>query len=230
MKSVSSEVIISLRDVSKIYPMGKTNLYALNHIDLDIYTGEVLVVVGPSGSGKTTLLNLIGATDRPSEGKIFFKNQELTRFSDRQLTLYRRYDIGFVFQFYNLLPTLTALENIQVVTEISKNPMDPLKALELVGLKDYAGQFPAEMSGGQQQRVSIARAIAGNPSLLLCDEPTGALDSVMGKQIVELLVRINRQLKKNVILVTHNESLISVGDRVVYFMDGKMVRVTMQKS
>jgi putative ABC transport system ATP-binding protein len=225
MATAESSILFHLDGLSKIYTMGQSVLYALNRVTLDIYAGEFLMIMGPSGSGKTTLLNIVGATDRPTEGKLYFKDQELTSFSDRALTRYRRDEVGFIFQFYNLLPTLTALENVQVSTEIAQHPMKPLDALTLVDLQTYANHFPAELSGGQQQRVSVARALAGDPSILLCDEPTGALDSAMSKQIIDLLVKINREFKKTIIFITHNEHLSAVGDRVVYLSDGKIVRI-----
>jgi len=221
---MQKEVLLTLRDVSKIYSMGETKLYALNKVNLEIRKGEFIVVLGPSGSGKSTLLNIIGATDRPTEGSIVFLNQDLTKASDRVLTLYRRNEVGFIFQFYNLLPTLTALENVQVATEIAKAPLDPLETLDIVELKNYADHFPSQMSGGEQQRVAIARALASNPSMLLCDEPTGALDSKTSQKILDLLVHLCRDLKKNVMLITHNRELAKLGDRVIELKDGKIVK------
>lgn len=222
-------VILRMKDVYKIYVMGESKLYALNDINMEIYDGEFLVISGPSGSGKSTAMNIIGATDRPTKGDVYFLEQDLSKASDKALTLYRRNQVGFVFQFYNLLPTLTALENVEVATEIAKNPMDPLEALNLVGLKNYASHFPAQMSGGQQQRVSIARAIAGNPRLLLCDEPTGALDSEMSQQVIELLIKICKQLKKTVVMITHDDELAKVGDRIIDIKDGKIEQVIVQE-
>lgn len=225
---MEKEVLIRLVDVSKIYKMGDTSLYAMDHVNFEIYDGEFLVISGPSGSGKSTTMNIIGGTDCPTEGEVYFLDQNLTKASNYQLTLYRRNHVGFIFQFYNLLPTLTALENVEVTTEISKNPMSPMKALELVGLKDYADHFPAQLSGGQQQRVSIARALAGNPQLLLCDEPTGALDSEMSDQIIALLIDVNQKLKKTIVMITHNDDLAKVGDRIIEIKDGKVEKLVVQ--
>lgn len=222
------EIIYSLRGVSRIYKMGENLLYALNKIDLDIYKGEFLAVIGPSGSGKSTLLNILGGMDRPNEGTVNFIGLDLAIASDYKLTLYRRNEIGFVFQFFNLLPTLTALENVDVVSEIATNPMKPIEALKLVGLADRANHFPAEMSGGQQQRVAIARALASTPKVLLCDEPTGSLDSKTSKNVLSLLVEICRNLNRNVIMITHNIELAKVGDRVVKIKDGHIEEIIVQ--
>jgi len=215
-----SEVLLSLQGISKIYPVGDTKFYALNHVDLTLYRGEFLIVLGPSGSGKSTLLNIIGGTDRPSEGSILFKGEDLAKTSDRKLTNYRRNEIGFVFQFYNLLPTLTALENVQVATEIAEHPLDPLTVLDLVGIKLLANHFPSQMSGGEQQRVAIARALASNPSMLLCDEPTGALDSKTSDKVLNLLLDLCHQLNKNVVFITHNEEIAKIGHRIIHLKDG----------
>ena len=225
-----NNTLLTLQGVSKIYQMGETKLYALNNIDLEIYRGEFLVVLGPSGSGKTTLLNIVGGMDRPSEGKILFEDQDIAKASDHTLTLYRRNKIGFIFQYYNLLPTLTALENVEVSVEIAEEPMDPRKALEIVELKDFANHFPAQMSGGEQQRVAIARALAGNPDILLCDEPTGALDSKTGQITLDLLVDLNKRLHKNIILITHNQKLAELGDRIIKLKDGKIEEINAKQS
>lgn len=209
--------------------LGENKIYALNNIDLDIYNGELVVILGPSGSGKSTLLNMIGGTDRPSLGKIIFEHQDLAKLPDRALTLYRRNKIGFVFQFYNLIPTLTALENIEVVTAIAKNPLDSLQALEMVELKHLADHFPSQMSGGQQQRVAIARALASNPQILLCDEPTGALDSKTGKIVLKLLVDVGAHFKKTIVLITHNYDIAKLGNRVIKIKDGKIEDIQVQK-
>jgi putative ABC transport system ATP-binding protein len=214
------EIVYSLRGISRIYKMGETLLYALNKVDLDIYRGEFLVVTGPSGSGKSTLLNVIGGMDRSSEGEIKFGDFNLTRASDRELTIYRRNEIGFVFQFFNLLPTLTALENVDVVAEIATEPMEPIEALKLVGLTDRKDHFPSQMSGGEQQRVAIARALASTPQVLLCDEPTGSLDSKMSERVLSLLIEICRKFNKNVVMITHNLELTKIGDRIVKIKDG----------
>jgi len=225
----NTDVILTLQGVSKIYQMGETELYALNNIDLEIYRGEFLIILGPSGSGKTTLLNILGGIDHPTTGRILFKNQDIAKISDYALTLYRRNQIGFVFQYYNLIPTLTALENVQVTVEIAAKPMDPKKALEIVGLQDFADHFPAQLSGGQQQRVAIARALASNPEILLCDEPTGALDSKMGRTILALLADLNKRLKKNVVFITHNQNIARLGDRIIKLKDGKIEEIEIQE-
>ena len=222
------ETIYSLRGVSRIYKMGENLLYALNKIDLDVYRGEFLVVTGPSGSGKSTLLNILGGMDRPDEGMVKFGNLNLAVSSDRELTLYRRNEIGFVFQFFNLLPTLTALENVDVVSEIATEPMKPIEALKLVGIEKRADHFPAEMSGGEQQRVAIARALASTPQVLLCDEPTGSLDSKMSEKVLALLIEICRKLNRNVVMITHNPLLTKVGDRVVTIKDGHIEDIIVQ--
>lgn len=225
----NTDVILTLQGVSKIYRMGETELYALNNVDLEIYRGEFLIILGPSGSGKTTLLNMLGGIDHPTTGKIRFENQDIAKVSDYALTLYRRNQIGFVFQYYNLIPTLTALENVQVTVEIAAKPMDSRKALEIVGLQDFADHFPAQMSGGQQQRVAIARALASNPEILLCDEPTGALDSKMGRTILALLADLNKRLKKNVVFITHNQNIARLGDRIIKLKDGKIEEIEIQE-
>ena len=216
------ETILSARSASKIYRMGEVDVPALREASLDIYDGEFLIIVGPSGSGKSTLLNIIGGMDRPTSGTVRFLDQELGGASDRELTQYRRSQVGFVFQFYNLVPTLTALENVQVAVEIVADPLDPMEALRMVGLDDRADHFPSQLSGGQQQRVSIARALASNPRLLLCDEPTGALDIEMSKQVLSLLVELNRNLRKTVVLITHNNAISAIGDRVAVIRDGSI--------
>jgi putative ABC transport system ATP-binding protein len=225
-----TDTLLTLQSVSKIYQMGETKLYALNNIDLEIYCGEFLVVLGPSGSGKTTLLNIVGGMDRPSEGEILFEEQDIAKASDYALTLYRRNKIGYIFQYYNLLPTLTALENVEVSVEIAEQPMDPRKALEIVQLKEFANHFPSQMSGGEQQRVAIARALAGNPEILLCDEPTGALDSKTGQVILDLLVDLNKRLQKNIIFITHNQKLAELGDRIIKLKDGKIEEINAKQS
>ncbi len=214
------DVLISVRNASRVYRMGEVDVHALRDASLDIRAGEFLVILGPSGSGKSTLLNLIGGMDRATSGEVRFHGRDLGHCSDRELTEYRRVEVGFVFQFYNLVPMLTALENVQVAAEISDDPMDPLQALTLVDLADRAGHFPGQLSGGQQQRVALARALAGNPSLLLCDEPTGALDLTTSRQMLGLLLRLNRGLGKTVVLITHNGAIARIADRVAYISDG----------
>jgi putative ABC transport system ATP-binding protein len=216
----AAQVIISVQSVSKVYRMGEVDVPALRDANLDILDGEFLIIVGPSGSGKSTLLNLIGGMDRPSSGHLRFLDRDLSKASDYELTLFRRREVGFIFQFYNLVPTLTALENVQVAVELAEKPLDPMEALRLVALTDRADYFPAQLSGGQQQRVSIARALAGNPRLLLCDEPTGALDLVTSRQVLGLLVKLNQELKKTVVIITHNSAINEIGHRVATIRDG----------
>jgi putative ABC transport system ATP-binding protein len=213
-------VVLSVQSVSKIYRMGEVDVPALRDSSIDIYEGEFLIIVGPSGSGKSTLLNLIGGMDRPTSGKLIFEGKDISQARDSELTLYRRHQVGFVFQFYNLVPTLTALENVQVAVELVPDPMDPMEALSLVGLDTRADHFPSQLSGGQQQRVSIARALAGNPRLLLCDEPTGALDVKTSRQVLELLVNVSGNLGKTVVLITHNSAIAQLGNRVAQILDG----------
>ncbi len=220
--SVDRKVIFSVEAASKVYRMGEVDVPALRDASIDIYDGEFLIIVGPSGSGKSTLLNLIGGMDRPSSGRLTFLGQDLGAASDPELTLFRRNQVGFVFQFYNLVPTLTAIENVQVAAEIVPDPLDSREALSMVGLEDRADHFPSQLSGGEQQRVSIARALAGNPRLLLCDEPTGALDIETSKQVLGLLVDLNRNLGKTVVLITHNGAIANLGDRVARIRDGTM--------
>jgi len=222
--------LLSARAVSKIYRMGEIQVPALREVDLDIQTGEILAILGPSGSGKSTLLNMIGGMDRPTSGRILFGEQDLTHASERQLTLFRRHQIGFVFQFFNLVPTLTALENVQVAVDLARQPLEAGEALRVVGLEDRAGHFPSQLSGGQQQRVAIARALATNPNLLLCDEPTGNLDSVTGAQIMELLERLNRERGKTVVVITHNALVSRMAHRTAEIRDGRIVRITPNSS
>ncbi len=225
MAAADDSALIAVRDVSKVYRMGEVDVPALRDASLDIRDGEFLVVVGPSGSGKSTLLNIIGGMDRPSSGTVRFLDQDLAEANDRELTLYRREQIGFIFQFYNLVPTLTALENVQVATELVDEPMDPEEALGLVHLEDRAGHFPSQLSGGEQQRVSIARALASQPRLLLCDEPTGALDMDTGKQVLGMLADLNERLGKTVVLITHNNAISGLGHRVAQLHDGSIREV-----
>ena len=216
------QVVVSVGGVSKIYRMGEVDVRALREASIDIYDGEFLIIVGPSGSGKSTLLNMIGGMDRPTSGAIRFENQDLSRASERELTLYRRRQVGFIFQFYNLIPTLTALENVQVATEVVPDPMRPEEALELVGLADRSSHFHSQLSGGEQQRVAVARALASNPRLLLCDEPTGALDLETSLDVLGLLVKLNETLKKTVVLITHNGAIAGIGHRVALIRDGAL--------
>ena len=220
-----SEAIFSVSGLTKIYTSGEVEVRALAGLDLEIQTGEMVVLLGPSGSGKSTLLNIMGGLDHATSGTLLFKKQDLTRFDDQALTIYRRDHVGFVFQFYNLLPSLTAFENVALATEIAANPMRPDDALALVGLKDRLHHFPAQLSGGEQQRVAIARAIAKRPEVLLCDEPTGALDSKTGVKVIEALLSVNEQLGTTTAIITHNASIQGVADRVFHFADGKISKI-----
>jgi putative ABC transport system ATP-binding protein len=200
--------------------MGEVEVHALRSASIDIREGEVLVILGPSGSGKSTLLNLIGGMDRPTSGSVIYRGQDISRYTDHQLTMYRRHEVGFVFQFYNLVPTLTALENVEVVTEIARNPIKASEALSLVGLTKRSHHFPAQMSGGEQQRVALARAIASNPQLLLCDEPTGALDIRTSRDVLGLLLRFNKEQGRTVVIITHNAAICGISDRIAHIRDG----------
>ena len=218
-------VVFHVHDVTKVYPMGEVEVQALRGVDMDLYRGELVVLLGPSGSGKSTLLNILGGLDTPTAGHVLYRGRDLTRASERELTDYRRYHVGFVFQFYNLIPSLTARENVAVVTEIARTPMRPEEALDLVGLGNRLDHFPAQLSGGEQQRVAIARAIAKNPQVLLCDEPTGALDSTTGIVVLEAIERVNRELGTATAVITHNASIAQMADRVIYMGDGLITRV-----
>ena len=214
--------IFSAHGVTKVYRSGEVEVFALRGVDLDLYEGEIAVLLGPSGSGKSTLLNIMGGLDRATAGEVRFRGQDLTAFSERQLTRFRRDHVGFVFQFYNLIPSLTAWENVALVTEISSNPMKPDEALEMVGLRDRMAHFPAQLSGGEQQRVAIARAIAKRPEVMLCDEPTGALDSKTGILVLEALSRINEEMKTTMAIITHNAGIRQIAHRVFTFKDGRI--------
>jgi putative ABC transport system ATP-binding protein len=216
---------LSGRGLTKTYHTGEVDVHALRGVDLALYPGELVVMLGPSGSGKSTLLNILGGLDTASEGEVRYRDQDLTRADERTLTEYRRYHVGFVFQFYNLMPSLTARENVAAVTEIARAPMTPEEALALVHLQDRMDHFPAQLSGGEQQRVAIARAIAKNPAVLLCDEPTGALDSKTGVLVLEALERANRELGTTTALITHNAGIAAMADRVVQIMDGRISSV-----
>jgi putative ABC transport system ATP-binding protein len=217
-----TETIFTAKALTKTYTSGEVQVHALRGLDLAISAGEVVVLLGPSGSGKSTLLNIMGGLDHATSGQLFFKQQELTKLDDRGLTVYRRKHIGFVFQFYNLIPSLTAYENVSLVTDISEHPMTPADALALVGLEARMHHFPSQLSGGEQQRVAIARAIAKRPEVLLCDEPTGALDSKTGIRVIEALLSVNRQLGTTTLIITHNASIQEVADRVLFFADGQV--------
>ncbi len=221
----AAERVFEISNLTKVYRTGDTEVSALRGVDATFFRGEMVVLLGPSGSGKSTLLNILGGLDAPTSGSVRFDGRELTRFSDRELTLYRRDHVGFVFQFYNLIPSLTALENVALVTDISRNPIDPADALALVGLEKRMAHFPAELSGGEQQRVAIARAVAKRPEIMLCDEPTGALDSKTGVLVLEALVRTNREIGTTTAIITHNASIAQIGDRVFHFLDGRISQV-----
>ena len=216
---------VTLKDVKKIYQMGEVEIMAAAGIDFEIKKGEFAVVVGPSGAGKTTVLNILGGMDTASEGQVLVDGQDIATYSTKQLTAYRRDDIGFVFQFYNLIPNLTALENVELALQICKNPMDAKEVLEEVGLGDRLDNFPAQLSGGEQQRVSIARALAKNPKLLLCDEPTGALDYNTGKSILKLLQDTCRNNGMTVILITHNSAIAPMAVRVIKIKNGRVDKI-----
>ena len=220
-----SEIVFSAQGLTKIYTSGEVQVHALRGLDLEVSTGEVVVLLGPSGSGKSTLLNIMGGLDHATSGQLFFKDQELTKLDDRELTSYRREHVGFVFQFYNLIPSLTAYENVALVTEISEHPMRPDEALSLVGLENRIDHFPSQLSGGEQQRVAIARAVAKRPEVLLCDEPTGAIDSKTGVRVIDALLSVNAQLGTTTLIITHNASIQDVANRVLFFADGKISRI-----
>jgi putative ABC transport system ATP-binding protein len=217
--------VFQARGLTKVYSMGEVEVHALRGVDLELYAGEFVVLLGPSGSGKSTLLNILGGLDAPSAGTVFYKGQQLTDFDDAGLTRYRRENVGFVFQFYNLIPSLTARENVALVTDIASKPMNPSDALAMVNLNERQDHFPAQLSGGEQQRVAIARAVAKNPSVLLCDEPTGALDVRTGVLVLEAISRINRELGTTTAVITHNAVIAEMADRVISISDGKIMHV-----
>lgn len=221
-----AERMFRTEGLSKVYSSGEVKVHALSGVDLELFEGEFTVLLGPSGSGKSTLLNILGGLDHASGGRVWFRQRELTGLSDRALTRFRRDHVGFVFQFYNLVPSLTARENVQLVTDIAPDPMPPAEALERVGLAKRMDHFPSELSGGEQQRVAIARAIAKRPEVLLCDEPTGALDSTTGVQVLTALEQINTQLGTTTAVITHNAAIRKMAHRVVRFQDGKVVEVS----
>lgn len=214
---------IEFQNVSKVYTMGEVRINALHDASFTANKGEICVIVGPSGAGKTTLLNILGGMDTLTSGNVFIDGEDISKFNRRRLTSYRRYDVGFVFQFYNLIQNLTALENVELATQICKDPLDPEKTLERVGLAERAKNFPSQLSGGEQQRVSIARALAKNPKLLLCDEPTGALDYNTGKQILKLLQDTSRETGMTVIIITHNGALTAMADRIIKVKSGTVI-------
>ena len=216
----SAQTVFRVTGLGKVYRTGDVEVHALRGVDFTASRGEFIVILGPSGSGKSTFLNIIGGLDRASAGEAWFEDHELTRLDEAGLTRYRRDHVGFIFQFYNLVPSLTARENVQLVTEISRQPMTPQEALALVGLEDRMDHFPAQLSGGEQQRVAIARAIAKRPDVLLCDEPTGALDSKTGIRVLEALTRVNAEIGATTLVITHNAAIQEIADRVVRFANG----------
>lgn len=215
--------VFRARGLSKVYHMGEVEVHALREIDLDIFEREFVVLLGPSGSGKSTLLNILGGLDAPTSGEAHWRDHNLVGASDADLTLYRREHVGFVFQFYNLIPSLTVLENVELVSEISVKPLAPLEVLRLVGLEGRISHFPAQLSGGEQQRVAVARAIVKSPDVLLCDEPTGALDYETGKVVLEAIARVNRQLGTTTVVITHNAAIAGMADRVLRLGGGRIV-------
>lgn len=224
-----NNIVFQVRDLTKVYKMGEVEVHALRGANLELFSGELIVLLGPSGSGKSTLLNILGGLDTATSGFVSYRGKELTRASEQELTEYRRFHVGFVFQFYNLIPSLTARENVAVVTEIAVNPMSPEDALALVGLSDRMDHFPAQLSGGEQQRVAIARAISKNPEVLLCDEPTGALDSQTGIVVLEALERVNRELGTATAIITHNIDIADMADRIIHLSNGKISEVAVNK-
>lgn len=223
------ENIFQVRDLTKVYKMGEVEVHALRGVNMELYVGELVVLLGPSGSGKSTLLNIMGGLDTATGGSVSYRGKDLTQATEKELTEYRRFYVGFVFQFYNLISSLTAKENVAVVTEIAEKPMLPEKALELVGLTERLDHFPAQLSGGEQQRVAIARAISKNPAVLLCDEPTGALDSKTGILVLQALERINRELGTATAIITHNVDIASMADRVIHLSNGHIANVEVNK-
>jgi putative ABC transport system ATP-binding protein len=217
---VAGEAVFRVRGVSKVYLMGEVEVHALREVDLDLFAGEFVVLLGASGSGKSTLLNILGGLDTPTSGRLLYLDHDLTTADDEALTRFRREHVGFVFQFYNLIPSLTALENVALVTEIAESPMDPQEALRLVGLTERMHHFPAQLSGGEQQRVAIARAVAKRPDVLLCDEPTGALDFPTGKIVLEVLARVNEELGTTTVVITHNAAIARMAGRVIRVSSG----------
>lgn len=218
----TGEPVFVARDLSKIYHMGDVEVHALRSVDLELYAGELVVLLGASGSGKSTLLNILGGLDVPTSGDVFYRDHNLTIDDDRKLTRYRRDHVGFVFQFYNLIPSLTAFENVELVTDIASDPMKPDEALRLVGLGDRMNHFPAQLSGGEQQRVAIARAVAKRPEVLLCDEPTGALDYATGKLVLEVIERVNQEVGTTTAIITHNAAIADMADRVLRMRSGEI--------
>jgi putative ABC transport system ATP-binding protein len=225
MADLSTTAVFAARALTKVYQMGEVTVHALRGVDFDLFPREFVVLLGPSGSGKSTLLNILGGLDVPTSGEIVYRDHELTSATEAQLTEYRRTHVGFVFQFYNLIPSLTARENVMLVTDIAANPMKPEAALGMVGLEHRLDHFPAQLSGGEQQRVAIARAIAKRPDVLLCDEPTGALDITTGIVVLEAIDRVNRELGTATVVITHNAAIAGMADRVIRLADGHVAGV-----
>ncbi len=223
MNTTDGQAILKVRNLSKVYQMGELVVNALNNVSLDLYAGELAVILGASGSGKSTLLNIMGGLDIASSGELFYREENLSQVSERELTNFRRMHVGFVFQFYNLIPSLTANENVALVTDIAANAMAPEEALELVGLSDRINHFPSQLSGGEQQRVAIARAVAKRPHILLCDEPTGALDATTGKLVLSVLEKVNRDTGTTTAIITHNAAIGSMADKVYKMSSGEIV-------
>jgi len=227
---MDNDVLIKAEDVSKLYQMGEVTVAAIKNVDLEIVKGEFVVILGPSGSGKSTLLNILGGMDSPTDGKVFMEGENIIGYNDKKLTIYRRDKIGFVFQFYNLMGTLTARENVELATEICRDALNIDEVLETVGLGDRKDHFPSQMSGGEQQRVAIARAVAKNAELLLCDEPTGALDFETGIKILALLKEINIKYNKTVVIITHNVPIGEMADRVIRMRSGEITEMKINKN
>jgi len=227
---MSKDTLVEGSNLKKIYRMGEVSVHALRGVNVNFYDSEMVVVLGASGSGKSTLVNIVGGMDRPSEGELYINGKSLHEAGEVELTLYRRNEVGFIFQFYNLMPNLTARENIELSVQVSPNPMEADRVLELVGLSDRADHFPSQLSGGEQQRVAVGRALAKNPRLMLCDEPTGALDLARGRQILKLLRDFCDDYQKTVIIITHNTNISNMADRVVYLKDGQVEWVQENKA
>lgn len=226
----NAEPVFVAEGITKVYQMGEVQVHALRGVDLQLYRGEFVVLLGPSGSGKSTLLNILGGLDVPTAGTVHYMDHDLTDAGERALTEYRRHHVGFIFQFYNLIPSLTARENVALVTEIALNPMKPEEALALVDLADRMDHFPSQLSGGQQQRVAVARAVAKRPDVLLCDEPTGALDITTGIKVLEALARVNTELGTTTAVITHNAAIAAMADRVIHIADGRIAKIDVNRT
>jgi putative ABC transport system ATP-binding protein len=224
-QQIKKEVLFKVNKLTKEYKMGEVSVKALDDISFELFKGEFVVVLGPSGSGKSTILNILGGMDSPTRGKVFYKEKDISTYKEEELSAFRRENIGFVFQFYNLMPNLTAKENVEMSTEIAENLLDIEETLKKVGLKERANHFPSQMSGGEQQRVSIARAVAKNPEVLLCDEPTGALDYSTGIKVLKLLKEINQTMNKTVVVITHNQPIAQMADKVIKMRSGKVSEI-----